>query len=297
MIAYHYTNIDNLDKIITKDGNGNPILNFRATNCKFLNDQYENTLGLIILEKCLKTIEEELNVPQKEMVSPLLLKNREKIKQDLKSFHPNIGTDNYIISMSLDSDSLIMWSMYGNKGDGVAIGLDVEVLEEHFNDCEVQGISGKCTYWSDDMIEQLTDTSSDVYNNVKSIYQQQISPNIKAMRLEICNYSGNDAKDSLLHYLLSYYSTHHKHDNWKNEHEYRCSCYSSFENAKFQKDFRGDYIPFIDVSLPISALKEIMIGPKCGKNAYWMALSLLVRMQTYKLQNKPIVSESKCPLQ
>ena len=296
MIAYHYTNFDNLDKILTKDENGNLTLKFRATNCKFLNDQYENTLGLIILEKCLKTIEEELNVPQKEMVSPLL-KNRKKIEQDLKSFHPNIGTDNYIISMSLDSDSLIMWSMYGNKGDGVAIGLDVEVLEDYFNNCEVQGISGKCTYWSDDMIEQLTDTSSDVYNIVKSTYQQQISPNIKTIRLEICNYSENAAKDSLLRYLLSYYSTHHKHENWKNEHEYRCSCYASFEKVKFQKDFRGDYIPFIDVSLPIKALKEIMIGPKCGKNAYWMALSLLVKMQTYKLPNKPFVSESKCPLQ
>lgn len=75
MIVYHYTTIDNLEKIITKKDDGTPVLNIHATHCLSLNDQFENTLGLTLLGKCLPKIEEELNVPSKDKLS-LLLKNR-----------------------------------------------------------------------------------------------------------------------------------------------------------------------------------------------------------------------------
>ena len=142
MIVYHYTNIDNLEKIVTKNDNGTPVLKLHVTNCKFLNDQYENTFGLTILGKCLSKIEEELNVPSKDKLS-LLLKNKAGWEKRIKRFTPNIGRDFYIFSTSKERDSLIMWSAYGNKGDGIAIGLDWNIIKQHAENEDYQGFSGK----------------------------------------------------------------------------------------------------------------------------------------------------------
>ena len=109
-----------------------------VTNCKFLNDQYENTFGLTILGKCLPKIEEELNVPSKDKLS-LLLKNKAEWEKRMKNFIPNIGRDFYVFSTSKERDSLIMWSTYGNKGDGVAIGLDWDILKRYAENEEYQG--------------------------------------------------------------------------------------------------------------------------------------------------------------
>ena len=184
MIVYHYTNIDNLENIVTKNDIGTPVLKLHVTNCKFLNDQYENTFGLTILGKCLPKIEEELNVPSKDKLS-LLLKNKAEWEKRMKNFIPNIGRDFYVFSTSKERDSLIMWSTYGNKGDGVAIGLDWDILKRYAENEEYQGFSGKCTYWTKDMLVNLSNISSIIYKRVKAKYREMTSSKIRSMFLEL----------------------------------------------------------------------------------------------------------------
>ena len=121
----------------------------------------------------------------------------------------------------------------------------------------------------------------------------------KALLLDsIYNYlSEDDVNKNILQNLLSYYSTFHKTDEWNNEHEYRCMFGASMEEISFYKNTRGNYIPYISIELPITALREIVIGPACGENAKWMALSLLVKLKTYELPNPPSIHKSRCPLQ
>lgn len=47
----------------------------------------------------------------------------------------------------------------------------------------------------------------------------------------------------------------------------------------FKKAINGDIIPYSYVDFPIETLKIIMIGPKCGRNAYGMIQSLLCEHQ------------------
>lgn len=295
MVVYHYTNIDNLDKIITKKDDGTPVLKIHATHCLFLNDHYENIIGLTILGKCLPLIEEELNIPPQNKLSPLL-KNKSDWERRMKTFTPNIGRNFHVFSLSKERDSLIMWSAYGNKGDGVAIGLDWSVLKQYTEGEDYQGLSGKCTYWNKDMMGDLSDPSSIIYKRVKAKYKEMTSSKVRSLFLELYKCE-DDINKNILQCLLSFYSTFHKTEEWKNEREYRCMFGASMEEISFYKNNRGDYIPYISIELPITALREIIIGPACGKNANWMALSLLVKLKTYELPNPPSIHKSKCPLQ
>ena len=295
MIVYHYTNIDNLETIVTKNDNGTPVLKLHVTNCKFLNDQYENILGLTILGKCLPKIEEELNVPSKDGLS-LLLKNKARWEKRMKKFTPNIGRDFYVFSTSKERDSLIMWSSYGNKGNGVAIGLDWDVLKQHAENEEYQGFSGKCTYWTKEMLVGLSNPSATIFKEVKTKYREMTSSKMRSLFSELYGCK-EDINGKILRSLLSYYSTFHKTEEWKNEYEYRCMFGASMENVCFYKNSRGNYVPYISIELPITALREIVVGPACGKNADWMALSLLVKSKTYEFPNPPSVHKSRCPLQ
>ncbi len=305
MIVYHYTNIANLDKIISYNSAETPELKFRATNCKFLNDGTENTLGINIVSQFLASVEDSLNIKQEDKISPLLdiPGYIEHIYQNQKKFNDhNPTTDNYIISFSCDRDSLVMWSMYGNKGDGVAIGVESSLLnipiEKGFNTDK-----RKCTYWPQRAIIELNENiSPDLFASIKDTYVLMTNPNVKESFIKKYDAKTRGNKDdmifrykeTILMNLVTFYSIFHKLDMWSNENEFRFSTAGFGPVVRYYKNTKGMYIPYIDVSFPIDALKEIVIGPTCGRNAYGMVKSL---MYERRLLQFPTIIESQCPLQ
>ena len=291
MIAYHYTNIDNLDKIVTTDEDNIPSLVFWATNSKYLNDQNENTLGIAILEKCLAKIEEELHVPIKNRLSPYL-KEKEQIKNQLNKIAPDKAMDGYVLSLSLSEDNLVMWSMYGNKGDGVALGLDVNMIERLPKNNTVDIKSGKCKYWTSHMLRKIENPSSESYKRMKKLYKELTTRGMWEAYLKIHQTRENACKH-LLNYLISCYSTFHKHSEWSTEREYRYMIYSYTRDASFYKSTNGNYIPYIKIYMPLEVLKKIYIGPTCGRNADLMAKSLFLKINV----KPPCIVRSTCSLQ
>lgn len=291
MIAYHYTNIDNLEKIVTTDEENIPSLVFWATNSKYLNDQYENTLGIVILEKCLATIEDELHIPIEDRLSPYLEK-KEQIMNQLNQIAPDKAMDGYVISLSLSEDNLVMWSMYGNKGNGVALGLDVNMIERLPKNNTVDIKSGKCKYWTSHMLRKIEDPSSESYKRMKKLYKELTTRGMWEAYLKIHQTRENACKH-LLYYLISCYSTFHKHSEWSNEREYRYMIYSYTRDASFYKSTNGNYIPYIKIYMPLEVLKKIYIGPICGRNAELMAKSLFLKMNI----KPPCIVRSTCSLQ
>ncbi len=304
MIVYHYTNIANLDKIISNNSAGTTELKFRATNCKFLNDGTENTLGIKIISQYLAPVEDSLNIKQEDKLSPLLNIPGyiENIYQNQKRFDDhNPKSDNYIISFSCDRDSLVMWSMYGNKGDGVAIGVDSSLLiplEKGFNTDK-----RKCTYWPQHTLNELNaNNSPKLFDSIKETYVLMTSSIVKESFMKLFEAETGGNKDemisrykiTMLLNLVTFYSIFHKLDIWSNENEFRFST-AGFEHAvRYYKNTKGMYIPYINVSFPIDALKEVIIGPTCGINAYGMVKSL---MYERGLLQAPTIIESQCPLQ
>ena len=57
------------------------------------------------------------------------------------------------------------------------------------------------------------------------------------------------------------------------------------------KDNNGDYIPHANVQFPVEALRMLVIGPKCGKNAFGMVKSLFMQkgiMQDVKVLDSTV---------
>lgn len=308
MLVYHYTNIDTLEKILAKTSKENPTLTLRATHCNFLNDGSENTLGCMVLAKCIGQIEEDLNLDEKYRISSLFNEPRfiNLAINDQRTFddHAESEKSYYVISFSKDEDSLVMWSMYGNKGDGVALGFDTDGLvpiEE--GDCSIANyLKGECLYWTDlELSKPTLDKDSKLYGSIKEIYSQMSLLDVrKALKVLYLNEVPDGLMDFVINEtiaknLISFCSIFHKLGMWQNEHEYRVSMTDPFK-TQYYKSASGTYIPYTEVAYPLKALKEIMIGPKCGRNAYGMVRSLFLN-RGFDKGNIPALKESRCPLQ
>ncbi len=273
MIVYHYTNIDTLEKILAPCNDGNQIFNLRATHCNFLNDTMENVIGLFILAKCIMQIECELNIPINHCIFPFFTKeNHSIILKNMKHFKPN-GVNTFTLSFCKDDDDLPMWLMYGNKGNGITLGVDNKKVILNWEDGYYNIEMGECTYWTPEMREMKSLYSMrDLYNLIKERYLLIMNPKVREAFNVI--YSGTDKeKEYQINFthavnLASYCSIFNKEDRWKNEKEYRISV-SGFPNKiGFHKSSNGTDIPHLDVNIPINALKSITIGPTCESSAY-----------------------------
>ena len=308
MLVYHYTSIETLEKILSATSKENPVVMLRATHSNFLNDGTENTLGCMILPKCIRQIEEDLNVAEKDRISFLFedLRFIQYAVDHQKMFddHAEVLHSNFVISFSKDADSLVMWSMYGNKGDGVALGFETDELEpvkDSQDDILMNYFKEECLYWSDEDIKKTQlDKSSKLYVSIKELYSSMADPIVQSSMRKLYESEGTGErvemalKENLALNLISFCSIFHKLGMWQNEKEYRVS-WGEFVKIKYRKSASGVYVPYIDAPYPLSALKEIVIGPKCGRNAYGMVRSLFHSKGLF--QGIPLIKESHCPLQ
>lgn len=84
-------------------------------------------------------------------------------------------------------------------------------------------------------------------------------------------------KDTLVSNIITTFDVFNKQHTYRNEKEYRMSLGAMPVEIEFVKVPEGDYIPFANVAIPVEALRMMVIGPKCGKNAYGMIKSLLMQ--------------------
>lgn len=124
---FHYTNINSFKSIIENK-------TFRATKSKFLNDKSE-----IIYFK--KVSYEYVNTFFNSMKR--LDNIKEKVLKGIDNFFDKINTDlfnnTYILSFSLNQDSLALWSNYNNY-EGYVIGFNYFDFLKNFNleECSIK---------------------------------------------------------------------------------------------------------------------------------------------------------------
>jgi hypothetical protein len=287
MIVYHYTDIDNLDSILFSTSKSHQRLNLWAKHHSFLTDDPQRIFGRYLLPSCIESIEEELEVESQFAITPLLKDigylnfiNESALHYDDHS----LDLAKYVISFSEDQDNLDLWLRNGNSGKGIAIGFDTNKLcldsERLFN-----VFANNCTYWSDEIKSTgyKLNTQSQLYKNIKETYQKLSEPKILDALKVIHTQDGPSTailqriKNTLITNLIATYDVFHKQDIWQSEREYRLSLNSLPIDVEYHKDEEGGYIPFANVSIPVTALRMIIIGPKCGKNAFGMIKSLLQR--------------------
>lgn len=304
MIVYHYTAIDTLEKILSSYSNDAGTINLRATHCNFLNDGTESTLGIRLLPKYIAQIEEELNVEANWKLSPAF--NNDSYIQGIISHINNfddtsVHLSKFMVSFSKAFDNLVMWSMYGNKGDGVALGFDADILSLNVSS-PATVFKEECVYLTDEEIMAPCNTKSKIYQYTKELYMGMSNPQFRQSLYEffvkgekderVC---WNNVMNMLVINLITHVSMFCKLDMWKNEQEFRLVVDDVTTHALYQKNSNDVYVPYINVPISLKALKEIVIGPTCGRNVCGMINSLFYQRG---LNPKDIsIKNSSCPLQ
>ena len=285
MIVFYYTDIDNLAEILSMTSRANQRLVLKAIHRCYLNDDLQRTFARYILPSCISSVEEEINVDAQWRVSPMFMQQDfiPYILNTVSTFDDHrVGLESFVLSFSEDQDNSELWNKCGNGGRGVALGFDTDKIKpDHERFVNVR--MDKCIYWSDDIKNPgfKLDTASKLYASIRETYKMMIDPRVLDSFKKIYNQEHHDTlasqriKISLIENLITTFDVFNKQDVWRNEKEYRISLSPLPLDVEYAKDANGDYIPYAEVQFPVDALRMMVIGPRCGKNAYGMVKSLL----------------------
>lgn len=244
-ILYHYTSVDALFGGIIVKNNPEPgkEICLWATNCRYMNDPEELNTGIQFVNKIFHSFSDKS------------MKNNRKQKGE----EEQLKDRTYITSFSSAVDCLPMWGMYGQNGHGLALGFERSVLKTAFGIFKCVYATGKNEKWLTGEISKLIYVPNDGKDQPKD-------GNMLAKALE--------SFEKLLgvYVLLGALS---KHPAYEYEKERRAifrikkDVHSQDAHASSESDkepikyrLRGNLIvPYIELYLPKSALKEIWIGP------------------------------------
>ena len=301
MILYNYTSVDSLGEILSRGKQDVPCVKLRLNHRSNVSDDPSNIFGLCVLPKCIGEIEKELGVESKDSLMPLL-QNRpfmESLFRANRSFDDhNTGLTQFVVSFYENVDDYDLWLRYGDGGAGVSIGLDTDKLKQPFGQVFNFFIK-KCVYWPNGITSPLQsfDIPSDLYDEIKEMYKA--TTNVKVKKAFETIYAVDTPefaitqriKETFVHNLVSTYDLFHKRDVWQKENEHRMTIGMMSPEIRYVKNANGDYDPYVEIEIPIDALKIIVIGPKCGKNVFGMIQSLFYERQ---VKEKIQVLNSNC---
>lgn len=166
-----------------------------------------------------------------------------------------------------------MWNMYGQNGTGICLGFDLNKLQVFLESQKMEPLH-KIKYG----IGEDTDDSLKIKEEMKSWKEYVKYVYEKSMRSIEEKHIFDDFSTAIGCYilLLNFIPDNIKHPAYKYEDEYRLYC-REFDHKVFFRDRNGLLLPYIEVKLPISALKIITIGPTADKNRQVMSVAKLLR--------------------
>lgn len=242
-ILYHYTSLDALSSIISNIksvSDQEAYFTLRATHASFLNDLNEGRL----LPEALK----EIGI------------NENKLWLSLdRTGYP------FVLSLSEQCDDLNMWRCYADQGRGVAIGLDMPILDEEYHTYSKGKLDICKNVSKDELVDILKEDGSEKIitdNNVLSLDKLIV--------------------DKLLVY---------KDKSFTAEREWRIHVMDTED--KFRVNPNSDLIiPFKELNIPLAALKSITLGPKCEYERNHSSISRLLSKYSQRIK----IQKSHIPL-
>lgn len=218
-ILYHYSTIESLLNgiVVKKPASNEKAISLFSTDHRYMNDDKEIKHGCNIMREVAKKYFD------------LEFSNDREIFQD--------NTNIFITSFSKESDSLPMWSTYGNRGDGIAFGFDSSIVKETLKNVY------PCLYTEDDMKKYLYCILTKLKEyNTKSPSKEEIVERFYKLGFIHCS--------MLLQLKSEYYSY---------EREVRFA--TSKSDGKDYRYRNNLIIPYTKQYLPKKALKSIVVGP------------------------------------
>ena len=287
MIVYHYTSVEVLEKMLKIYSADNPYLQLRPSHCLFLNDIYENINSLYIIPHFISDLEDELQV-EKEYRVDRFFHNKETFNMllaDRTSFNPKYVSylENFILSFSKVQDNLPMWTTYAQRGEGICLGFETDLLNQKLPKWNV--MMKDCQYYDFKEFKNINYKEEEIYKDCKTFYEASINPKVLATRYKIAETDKGEEltqeekyrirTSSIIRHLNSFGSFFVKEKSWAYEKEYRILLPGDKKDIRYYR--RGDhYVPYVYVKVPIMALKEIIVGPRSPRYTDAFIESLLI---------------------
>lgn len=277
--VFHYTNAGTLVGMLKNASIENPSMTFWASHTSYMNDPKEKEYGIEKMWEILPEVENELSIPVGQRITEL---DREDLDQFIleRNIEENSLTNVYSISFSKSFDSLPMWNMYGQNGNGICLGFDLMKLNEFLISKNMEPLKG-LTYGIGEEISNIQKTNKElicwkeyikyVYKTNRSFIEKHMDMNSKSK--EYTNI--NIALDNYIA-LLAIVPGNVKIPAYKYENEYRLYCRELNHKVCF-RDRNGLLVPYIEMELPLDALKLIEIGPTADKNRQMMSVAKLLK--------------------
>lgn len=222
---YHYTNIEALfNGIIVKDPESDEkAISLFATDSEYLNDYNEIHYGNTQIMDLIKN-PESTDFPIVKKVD-----RYEDICQ------------HYVTSFSRTKDSLPMWSTYGKRGNGIALGFDTVELITHL------GLLYPCFY-----------NKKEVRKFLKGLYSYMDEDSHFNSHFKFDTPVKEGYRDGYVHEQLT---TLIKHPAYEYEKEIRFVCSSLQVKEINYRCVNNLIVPYTIMYLPKKSLKTIIIGP------------------------------------
>lgn len=255
---YHYTTGAGLLGMLNDyDENENPNLTMWATHYAYMNDPTEYMFGIDLCLPLIKEVEDEYDVLEKDKIYPILNKNRDIYKywsvlEPKYSKYSGI-LNPYIISFSRAKDSLFMWNMYGQNGNGLALCFDMDNVRRdrtyYFFDV--------CIYSNDRTLEEVKEK---VKEKIRGFYEEMYKV---FSSTEGCSAIFGKDKVGVAYFLAAFIYTgvasYMKHIAYIDEQEYRMLAYGSKDT--FFRERNGEIVPYKKENIAFEALQYIIVGP------------------------------------
>lgn len=267
-LGYHYTSIDSFMSIF--DGIEDGKFRFHANSIFSLNDPTEMEYGYREICKLLPEIEKELSISDaKYKLSGIWSIDPQLSLDEWMNRHLKMMKNNFqhscVISYSRHRDNLQLWGMYGDNGKGVALGLDVRnyYIERYSTDGQ---ITHDWTHMDPD-VPHAVDVEYDTISPMSIPYlytKWEYSQYWKSVQHIIEKDKIIDEQIKTLTQMMMIVAPFVKHGVYSYEKESRIiQVHKTLSDIKFKKNARGSITPYIEVEIPTSCLKEIIVGPCC----------------------------------
>lgn len=232
---YHFTSCAGLYGMLKECTKDNPYLTMWATHSSFMNDSSEYEYGRDMCIKVFETYEKNENIYKTER--SIFKDGKKQISDFLTKEAP------FLISLSKNTESAAMWSMYSVNGSGIALKFDIATINRYINNSKRRINFTECIYQK---------TATDIL--------KEHGPYIHVLHNLIYSQISKSSNDGLPEALLVDLASQIKHPSYAYENEHRLVVEKENRDVEFR--IRDNVIiPYIKVKLPIDALCGIVIGP------------------------------------
>ena len=232
---YHFTSCAGLYGMLQGYSKNNPNLTMWATHSSFMNDPTEYEHGKEMCLRVFESYEKKLGTYKTDI--SIFKMGRKQISDFMTKEAP------FLISLSGNIESAAMWSMYSSNGSGIALKFDVATLQKY------------ALLKDNDSIEPTGCIYCKSASDILKKHGKYIEVLYGALRESL----GNN-NDTIHDMLLFDIASQIKHSSYQYEDEHRIIVNKGNHKVLF-RERGGVIIPYIEVKIPIDALKGIIVGP------------------------------------